>query len=311
MILSLPGAWIFLIPLRLFNVCNTVLKSQIVLLTRWGFSSRELTNFSYRSTETSTKRLAILLSKIEGISYQAVMGYCAELNQNESLQNIYRQARVKEKMLRNSTDHDLRAGRQILYYCLTRALKPEVVFEAGTAHGIGSLLVLHALKLNQAEGFPGRLTTVDLSPNAGKLLKHLPSEYRAAMDFILSDTEDALRHFPSHIDLFFHDTVNVSSHEKSHYELLDRRISRAGVICTSWGMSGMLAEYSERSGRRYLEFTNQPEGHWFCDTMGISLPAVLIARSICKPPCNLFNHNSTSRLVNQERDAATVNKAHT
>lgn len=254
------------------------------MLAKWGLSSREFTNFSYHSTEASTRRLASALSKIEGVSSQQVIGYCAEINQNAALQELYGQARAKEQMLRNLTDSEFRAGRQILYFCLTRALKPKVVFEAGTAHGKGALLILHALKLNAGEGFPGKLTTVDLNPNAGKLLNHLPLDYRALMNFILDGSEDILRRFPSRIDLFFHDTVNISSHEKSHYDLLDEKISRAGVICTSWGMSGMLAEYSERNGRRYLEFTNQPEDHWSCDTMGISLPAVLQAPSICKQP---------------------------
>jgi predicted O-methyltransferase YrrM len=290
MILSLPGAWLFLIPLRLFNVCNTVLRSQVVLLTGWCFSSREFTNCSYHSTMASMKRLAVTLSKIEGVSCQAVMGYCTELNRDVLLQNMYLQARNKEKMLRNLTDAELRPGRQILYYCLTRALKPKVVFEAGTAHGMGSLLIVHALKLNEAEGFSGKLITVDLNPNAGKLLKHLPSDYRASMNFIISDTESALRLYASEIDLFFHDTVNIASHEKNHYDLLDERISRDGVICTSWGMSGMLAEYSEKSDRRYLEFTSQPERHWSCDTMGISLPSTLKAPSLRKPARQLSSH---------------------
>lgn len=291
MILSLPAAWLFLIPFRLFNVCNTVLRSQVLMLIRWCFSSHELTNWSYHSTEVSMKRLAVTLSKIEGVSCKAVMGYCTELSRDILLQNMYLQARSKEKMLRNLTDAELRPGRQSLYYCLTRALKPKVVFEAGTAHGIGSLLIVHALKLNAAEGFPGKLITVDLNPNAGKLLKHLPSDYRACMDFIISDTESALRLYASRIDLFFHDTVNIPSHEKTHYDLLDQRIARDGVICTSWGMSGILAEYSEKSDRRYLEFTSQPERHWSCDTMGISLPLTLKAPPLYKQARQASSHS--------------------
>jgi predicted O-methyltransferase YrrM len=289
-ILSLPGAWILLIPLRLFNVCNTVLREQIVLLTKWSFLSRELTNYSYHSTEVSMKRLAVAMSKIEGVSCQAVMEYCTELDRDMLLKNLYLQARDKEKMLLNLTDGELRPGRQILYYCLTRILKPKLVFEAGTAHGMGALLIIHALKLNEAEGFPGELITVDLNPNAGKLLKHLPSDYRASLDFIIGDTESTLALCTSEVDLFFHDTVNISSHEKSHYDLLDKRISRAGVICTSWGMSGILAEYSDRRGRCYLEFTSQPEHHWSCDTMGISLPSNLKVASVRKPVPESSSH---------------------
>jgi predicted O-methyltransferase YrrM len=309
MILSLPGAWIFLIPLRLFSVSNMVLKSQIFSLIRWCFSSRELTNFSYHSTDVSVKRLAVTLSKIEGVSCRAVTEYCEELGQDVLLQNTYLHARSKEKMLRNLTDAELRPGRQILYYCLTRALKPKVVFEAGTAHGMGSLLILHALKLNKVEGFPGRLTTVDLNPTAGKLLKHLPSDYSASMEFIISDSETELQRYSSKIDLFFHDTVNIPSHEKSHYDLLDERISDNTVICTSWGMSGMLAEYTERRNRRYLEFTSQPERHWSCDTMGISMPSSLRAPSMRTP----LPHAAGQVIpwpVHEDTQAAAIGRLH-
>lgn len=279
-LLSVPGAWLFLIPLRLFNVWNSELKTQIISLTRWGFSSRELTNYSYHCTEASTKRLAIILSRIDGVATASVMDYCVELTRASVLQNVYSQARFKEKFLCNLTDDELRAGRRILYYCLVRILKPRVVFEAGTAHGIGSLLILHALKLNRKEGYPGTLTTIDINPNAGKLLKHMPSDYAELLNPMRGDSEHALHHFPSEIDLFFHDTVNVPSHENNHYALLRSKLSRVGVICTSWGMAGTLADFSEKHRRAYLEFTHQPDGHWSRDTMGISFPVMLTAPSV-------------------------------
>jgi predicted O-methyltransferase YrrM len=296
-ILSVPGAWFFLIPLRLFNVYNEVLKKQIVRLIKWGLSSREFTNFSYHSSQITTKRLASMLGRIEGVSPQAIAGYCAELERASVLQDLYREARQKEGMLRNLTDKELRAGRQIVYYCLTRALKPKVVFEAGTAHGKGALLILHALKLNAAEGFPGELTTVDLNPNAGKLLKYLPSGYRSMLNFIVDTSEDTLRDFPGRIDLFFHDTMNLAAHEQRHYALLRQKISRNGVICTSWGMAGLLAEFAAMSGRQYLEFTVQPDDHWTTDTLGISLPAMLRVPSAYQHP----NQFVSDREISPER----------
>ena len=293
-ILSVPGAWFFLIPLRLFNVYNTVLKEQIVRLIKWSVSSREFTNFSYRSNEVTTKRLASMLGRIDGVSPQAIVGYCAEIERASVLQDLYREARQKEGMLRNLTDNELRAGRQIVYYCLTRALKPKVVFEAGTAHGKGALLILHALRLNAAEGFPGELTTVDLNPNAGKLLKHLPSGYRRLLNFIVDSSEGTLEHFPMQIDLFFHDTMNLAAHEERHYALLRQKMSRTGVICTSWGMAGLLAEFSAISGRQYIEFTVQPDDHWTSDTLGISLPAMLRVPSAYKPPQQSTNRRETA-----------------
>jgi predicted O-methyltransferase YrrM len=271
-LLSFPGMWLLLIPLKLYAPLRNTLRTQLLVPLRCALASRELTNHSYHNTEISANRLATVLANIDGVSPELVRRYCHEARDNPVLQQIYREARAREKILCNLTDAEMRAGRQLLYYCLTRAIKPRVVFEAGTAHGIGSLLILHALRLNQAEGYPGRLATVDLNPNAGRILKHLPPDYRAMLSAELSDTERALFNFDLKIDLFFHDTVNVPEHEKNHYELLKGKISPAGVICSTWGTSGMLAAHSERTGRRYLEFTNQAQGHWCSDTIGISLP---------------------------------------
>ena len=272
-ILRIPGVWLLLIPLRLFNVWNTILRNQFFAVTRWGFSSREMTNFTYHSTETSKKRLAIILSKIDGLSSSDVLRYCDELTRSDLLQAIYLQARSKEKILCNLTDGEFRPGRRILYYCLARALKPKVVFEAGTAHGAGALLILHALKLNEAEGYPGKLITVDINPNASKLLKHLPPDYARMVTVIFGDTEHALAQVTSEIDIFIHETVNIVEHENRHYDILSKKISRTGIIFSPWGLMGTLAEFSDKAGREYLEFTHQPENHWNCDTIGISLPA--------------------------------------
>lgn len=274
-ILSLPGTWVLLIPIRLFGVWSTILKSQFVAQTRWGFSSREMTNFSYHPTQESKKRLAIILSKIDGLSKSDVLGYCEELINNNLLQDIYFQARAKEKMLCNLTDREFRAGRRILYYCLARALKPKVVFEAGTAHGAGALILLHALKVNESEGYPGKLITADINPNAGKLLKHLPAEYRELLTFSYGDTEQALAEVSSEIDLFIHETVNITSHENRHYDYLRQKLSRSGIIFSPWALTGTLAEFSDQTGREYLEFTHEPENHWNLDTIAISLPANL------------------------------------
>jgi predicted O-methyltransferase YrrM len=273
LLLSVPGVWIALIPLKMFRIFKSILKPQVFLFTKSALLSREMYNYSYHNTDVSIHRLATLLSNIEEVSTDAVLQYCREVSSDGELQDIYRNARSREKMLRNLTDNELRVGRQLLYYCLARILKPRLVFEAGTAHGIGSLLILQALKLNEAEGYSGRLITVDLNPNAGKLLKHLPSGYGHLIDFRSGNSETVLADLAPGIDLFFHDTVNIASHETRHYELLREKLSASGVICTTWGAAGTLAGFSRRNGRRYFEFTNEAQGHWSSDTLGISLPA--------------------------------------
>lgn len=273
-VLALPGVWIALIPIKLFKVYRLFMRPQMARFTRLAFSSREVCNYSFHHTDASTRRLAVLLAnQLNGVSVDMVLRYCGEVDRIPLLQAIYQEARSHDKVLRNLTDHELRVGRQLLYYCLVRVLKPRLVFEAGTAHGIGSLLLLHALKLNADEGRAGRLITVDMNPNAGKLLKQLPPDYQALVEFELGHSELKLAHAPAEIDLFFHDTANIPDHESRHYELLCEKLSERGVICTTWGTGGRLAEYSIRQGRRYFEFTNEAHEHWCNDTLGISIPS--------------------------------------
>lgn len=274
-VLSMRGIWILLIPLKFLHLFSSRFMPQIRLLCKWAFSSREVTNHSYHNSAASIKRLASVLASIDGLSASTIKNYCDEIRASTLLQGIYLSARAKEKMLANLTDGELRAGRQLLYYCLTRAARPRIVFEAGTAHGTGSLLILHALTLNEAEGFSGKLITVDINPDAGRILSHLPHAYSSLLDFRRGEADSLLAELNEKIDLFFHDTVNIPSHEERHYTLLETRLSERGIICSTWGTSGVLASHSEKLGRGYMEFTNQPDGHWCSDTIGISLPLAL------------------------------------
>lgn len=273
-ILSLPGIWPALIPVKLLKAYKQVMKPQAVRAARVAITSREVCNFSYHHTEASTSRLvALLANQLDEMTPALVAGYCSEICDNVHLQAIYRAARAKDKLLCNLTDTELRVGRQLLYYCLVRALKPRLVFEAGTAHGIGSILMLHALILNRSEGHIGRLITVDMNPNAGKLLRQLPKTYGEFLEVRRGSSEAVLAETTESVDLFFHDTADIPVHELRHYDLLREKLSAQGVICTTWGAAGRLATYSQEQGRRYFEFTNEAAGHWSSDTLGVSLPA--------------------------------------
>ncbi|HJS92746.1 MAG TPA: hypothetical protein VJ741_00685, partial [Solirubrobacteraceae bacterium] len=55
-------------------------------------------------------------------------------------------------------------GKRLGWYALARALRPRRVIEIGAHDGLGSLLLLRALELNENEGFPGTLTSFDVNP---------------------------------------------------------------------------------------------------------------------------------------------------
>src|SRR3954447_18971734 len=71
----------------------------------------------------------------------------------------------------------VRFGRRYAWYAIARVLRPGVVVETGIKDGLGSVLLLHALERNAAEGSPGRLISFDLYPDKGSLV---PARVRAA-----------------------------------------------------------------------------------------------------------------------------------
>jgi hypothetical protein len=71
---------------------------------------------------------------------------------------------------RPETKRRLPLGARLLWYLLVRIRKPQLVVETGVLLGLGSLTILRALERNAADGFPGRLISVDVDPAAGWLV---------------------------------------------------------------------------------------------------------------------------------------------
>jgi len=103
-----------------------------------------------------------------------------------------------------------------LLYAIVRRFQPRVVVETGVASGVSTFFLLHALRKNQS----GRLTSFDVSPTAGALIR---PEEKADWRFIALDPKNARREFREHvaqqgpIELFIHDSDHSYGHQSFEY----------------------------------------------------------------------------------------------
>jgi Methyltransferase domain len=96
-------------------------------------------------------------------------------------------------------------GPRIAWYALVRALKPRVVVETGIKHGLGSLILLVALRRNAEEGGEGRLISFDTDPFSGWVV---PEDLRGGWQPVFASTFDAMESTLAgvEVDLFICDT---------------------------------------------------------------------------------------------------------
>lgn len=80
----------------------------------------------------------------------------------------------------------MRYARRVGWYAFIRALKPEHVVETGVDKGLGTCVIAAALLRNAAEDRPGRVTSIDINPEAGYLARQQP--WSEVVDLVIGDS---------------------------------------------------------------------------------------------------------------------------
>jgi Methyltransferase domain len=224
---------------------------------RWLVASREHTNFTYDLTERNQDHLACWvanLTKVEDVDQ--VRGYMRELDEDEDLKGHIRQATMRSDR-RGLADRDVRFGRRVGWYAITRALQPEHVVETGTDKGLGTCVFAAALLRNGH----GRVTTVDVNPDSGYLIT---GRYAGVVDRVIGDSIEVLRSGVTPVDLFMHDSWHTYEHESGELAAVASRLSAdAMVLSDNAHESDALLRWAERSARRFSFFREVPSGHWW------------------------------------------------
>ncbi|SCG38698.1 O-methyltransferase [Micromonospora inositola] len=255
-----PLAPVAAFPVRLARVARHDAK---VLRTsaRWLVTSREHHNYTYELTKLSRHHLAWFVSVVCDVPVKQVRAYLNEIETDEELRRHIERATAAASR-RGLADKHVRYARRIGWYATVRARKPAHVVETGVDKGLGSCVLAAALLRNAAEGHPGRLTSLDINPEAGYLARATP--WADVVDLVIGDSVASIAALDRPVDLFLHDSDHSRVHEKSEFEAVEPKLAPGAMLLTdNVTVTNVLAEHAERTGRRFLAYRETPARHWY------------------------------------------------
>ncbi|MGC1211396.1 MAG: class I SAM-dependent methyltransferase [Micromonospora sp.] len=255
-----PLAPVAAFPKRLARVARHDAK---VLRTsaRWLVTSREHHNYTYELTKLSRQHLAWFVSVVCDVPVKQVRSYFNEIETDEELRgHIERSTAAASR--RGLADKHVRYARRIGWYAIVRARKPVHVVETGVDKGLGSCVLAAALLRNAAEGHPGRVTSLDINPEAGYLARATP--WANVVDLVIGDSVASIGALDRPVDLFLHDSDHSRVHERSEFEAVQPKLAPNAMLLTdNVTATNVLAEHAERTGRRFLAYRETPARHWY------------------------------------------------
>ncbi|MFI6262304.1 class I SAM-dependent methyltransferase [Micromonospora sp. NPDC051006] len=255
-----PLAPVAAFPKRLARVARHDAK---VLRTsaRWLVTSREHHNYTYELTKLSRHHLAWFVSVVCDLPVKQVRGYLAEIESDDVLRRHIEQATAGAAR-RGLADRQVRYARRIGWYAIVRATRPSHVVETGVDKGLGSCVLASALLRNAEEGHPGRLTSLDINPEAGYLARATP--WSSVVDLVIGDSIASIAALDRPVDLFLHDSDHSRAHEKREFEAVEPKLAPGAMLLTdNVTATNVLAEHAERTGRRFLAYRETPANHWY------------------------------------------------
>jgi predicted O-methyltransferase YrrM len=255
----LKRIWILNFFRRLY-IASRYYNRKYLRIIRWGFRSREDTNFTYHLTEDNLSYLAHTVAVVTKLDYEQIMKYMEELQSDEELKDTVRTA-MENSPEKRFADKEIRFGRRLGWYAFARAIKPRVIIETGVDKGLGSVVLCAALLRNKEDGSEGRYYGTDINPKAGYLLE---GRYREVGEILYGDSIESLSNFDGKIDLFINDSDHSADYEYREYLTIKDHISDGTIIlgdnshCTR-----KLADFSREMNRDFLFFKETPRDHWY------------------------------------------------
>jgi predicted O-methyltransferase YrrM len=244
-------------------------RKKLKIARKWALLQTEISNYYYEITPRNRKDLAFLISCLLKKSLNEIEGYLTEIENDLAIQNILNDYRKSNKKMRDS---NMKLGRRIGWYAIVRATKPRIVLETGVHHGVGSLVLTAALKMNASEGFSGKYIGTDISAAAGLLLTE---PYSSFGEILYGDSIESLKSLDTdEIDLFINDSDHSGEYEYREYLTITDKLSPRGIILgDNSHATDSLRKYSEENDRRFVFFEEDPFEHFYSGAgIGISLP---------------------------------------
>jgi hypothetical protein len=221
----------------------------------WLMRSRETHNFAYDLDSLNRDQLCWFISAVTGAEIGQVRAWMRELEDDSALTD-HLTRRLSSNPRRRICAKDPRWARRSGWYAIVRATQPDHVVETGTHLGLGSCVIAAALLRNGH----GRLTTIDIDPEAGYLIG---KPWATVIDHRTGDSVDVLAAL-SDVDIFLHDSLHTYDYETKELTAVAPKLRADAVILSDNAHeSPALSDWAERSGRRYLFFKEQPLDHWW------------------------------------------------
>ncbi|MEU8153745.1 class I SAM-dependent methyltransferase [Micromonospora sp. NPDC048986] len=228
---------------------------------RWLLTSREHHNYTYDLTSLSRNHLAWFVSVVCDIPIKQVRAYLGEIESDDGLRQ-HLLAAIAASDRRGLADKEIRYARRIGWYAIVRATRPTHVVETGVDKGLGSVVLASALLRNAQEGHPGRVTSLDINPEAGYLARVTP--WSEVVDLVIGDSIASIGALDRPVDLFLHDSDHSRAHEKREFDAVEPKLAPGAILLTDNVTStNVLAEHAERTGRRFLAYRETPANHWY------------------------------------------------
>lgn len=225
---------------------------------RWLVGAREWANFDYDYDALGVLACAGAIGTMTGVGSRMVRGFASELMADDAFAERCRQ-RVTSTRLRHVTDRRLHFGHPLFFYLIVRAIRPRVVFEAGTDKGLGSLAICRALARNRREGHPGRLITIDIASDRGDFLE---GDEGGLVTRLTGDSVAALQTIDAPIDFFIHETLNHPDHTRAQFAALKSCLAPGALLHTAW-FNTEFVEFCESLDFDCLEVVERPLNHWY------------------------------------------------
>lgn len=245
--------------LRRIYMASKYFNKKYWAIFKWGWTSREDTNFTYNLTPDNIKYLAHTISVVTKVDYNTILKYIIEAQSDELLKKTIRTA-IASSSFKRFADKEIRYGRRLGWYAFVRAIKPRIVMETGVDKGLGSVLLCAALLKNSEEGFEGKYFGTDINPDAGYILCGI---YKKFGKILYGDSIASLSNFSEKIDLFINDSDHSAEYEYQEYLTINKLITDKTIILgDNSHCSGKLARFSTEMKRKFIFFKEAPLDHW-------------------------------------------------
>jgi predicted O-methyltransferase YrrM len=250
----------FLNFIRRIAYASTYYNKKYPQILKWGFTSREDTNFTYDLSEGNISYMAHTIAAVTKKDYQTILNYFNEAANNKELMTHILSETAKSEFGRYA-DKEIRFGKRLGWYTFVRIMKPKVVIETGIDKGLGSVVLCAALLKNKEEGFEGRYYGTDINPQAGYLLS---GKYKEVGEVLYGDSIESLKKFNQQIDLFINDSDHSAEYEYQEYLTIEKLLNDKSIILgDNANCTDKLAAYSAQTGRNFLYFQEEPKNHWY------------------------------------------------